>query len=215
MKMRDQSSTRFLRLAWQSGAALAFACSAPPQQAADTAAVGAQPAAATDASDRLLLASAKLALPPAGTRVEDLPDPRSAGALALQTYCTTCHALPTPAMHSATDWPGVIRRMWLRMDLLEPPYQVPRPELGDRIVMLDYVTANALQVSRAQLRDALGRETFQTRCSRCHELPDPAQHSSQDWFVVVRRMNQHMRDILGTELTNPQIDSITRYLSGA
>jgi hypothetical protein len=115
-------------------------------------------------------------------------------------------------MHSATDWPGVVRRMWLRMDLLQPPYQGPKPELGERIVMLDYLTNNALQVSMAQLPARPGRATFQTQCTQCHALPDPAQHSTQDWYVVVRRMNQHMRDILGKEMATPQIDSITRYL---
>jgi mono/diheme cytochrome c family protein len=118
-------------------------------------------------------------------------------------------------MHSATDWPGVVRRMWLRMDMLEPPFEVATPELGERLAMLDYLTANALQVNRSTLAARPGRDTYQRQCARCHELPDPANHSAQDWFVVVRRMNQHMQDILGTELTTAQIDSITRYLSGS
>jgi cytochrome c5 len=210
MNARDDS-TRFPRLAGCFEAALALACSPPAQPAADTSAAAAEPGAISS-SDRLLLASAKLALPPGATSPADLPDPQSGGAQALSTYCTSCHALPDPAMHSATDWPGVVRRMWLRMDLLQPPYQVPKPELGERIVMLDYLTNNALQVSMAQLPARPGRATFQTQCTQCHALPDPAQHSTQDWYVVVRRMNQHMRDILGKEMATPQIDSITRYL---
>jgi cytochrome c5 len=204
------SSKRFLLATWKPLAVLLLACTAPSDQTAD-ADVAAEPASEAPA-DRLLLASARVALPPAGQRLEDLPDPASNGAQGLQSYCTACHALPNPAMHSATDWPSVIRRMWLRMDLLEPPFQVPVPELGDRLVMLDYLTANALRVNQSMLPAAPGGDAFQLECGRCHELPDPGQHSSQDWYVVVRRMNQHMRDILGRELTSEQIDSITRYL---
>lgn len=199
---------------WLLAAFLATACGGQPPDETMRADSATPPPAVT-ASERLLLESAMVALPPPGTRLEDLPDPQSAGAGMLQTYCTTCHALPSPAMHSATDWPSVARRMWLRMDLLDPQYAIPTPELGERIVLLDYLTTNALQVSTGNLPDAPGRELFQQACSQCHELADPRQHSAQDWFVVVRRMNEHMRLILGRELTSSQIDEITRYLSGA
>ena len=162
---------------------------------------------------QLLLASASVALPPPGIQIEDLPDPQSAGARMLQSYCVTCHSLPSPAMHSATDWPSVVRRMWLRMDLLDPQYAIPTPQLGERIVLLDYLTTNSLKVSRANLPDAPGRQSFVNTCAQCHELPDPHQHSAQDWFVTVRRMNDHMRAILQRELTTAEIDEISRYLS--
>src|SRR4249920_2517467 len=69
-------------------------------------------------SDQLLLAAASIALPPAGVQPGDLPDPNSRGAQVLTTYCAQCHALPAPVEHSATDWPGVTRRMWIRMEEL-------------------------------------------------------------------------------------------------
>ncbi len=177
---------------------------------------GNAPAADTQAlsgTDRLLLAAAKVALPPAGVRLEDLPDPESPGARSLQAYCTTCHALPSPAMHSATDWPSVTRRMWLRMGLLDPSYKIPVPELGDRIALLDYLTSHAIKVSSATLPDAPGRDVFQKTCNQCHELPDPRQHSAQDWVVVVRRIDGHMRDILHKELSSADTEAIVGYLS--
>jgi cytochrome c5 len=186
----------------------ASACSQPPEGAAG----GAQ--AALSPSDQLLLASAKVALPPEGVIPADLPDPQSSGATYLQTYCMTCHSLPSPAMHSATDWPGVLRRMWLRMGLLESTFRVPEPDLGERIVLLDYLVGNALKVTTETLPDRPGRDEFQKTCNQCHELPDPHQHSSQDWFVVVRRMNDHMQAILGKQLTNAEIEQITTYLTG-
>ena len=35
-------------------------------------------------------------------------------------------------MHSATDWPSVVRRMWLRMDRLPESLHVAVPDQGDR-----------------------------------------------------------------------------------
>jgi cytochrome c5 len=190
--------------------ALALACEQAPQ---DTEPAVMQPAAPSPA-DALLLASARVGLPPDGMSIEDLPDPEGPGAAAVQLYCTACHALPHPSMHSATDWPSVARRMWLRMGLLGGGYTVPEPEMGQRIVLLDYLTANALQVA-ATLPDAPGREAFIETCGQCHELPDPRQHNAQDWFVVVRRMNQHMEEILGVTATSDEVETIVQYLTAA
>jgi cytochrome c5 len=190
-------------------AVLVAACDQPVQ---DSASPTMQAAAGVSAADQLLLASAKVALPPEGTTLADLPEPESPGAVAVQRYCTACHALPHPAMHSATDWPTVARRMWLRMGELGSGFSVPEPEMGQRIVLLDYLTANALRVSEGNLPDGPARQFFIDTCAQCHELPDPRQHSEQDWFVVVRRMNDHMQEILGTSITSEQIEQIVGYL---
>jgi hypothetical protein len=105
--------------------------------------------------------------------------------------------------------------MWLRIGQLGPDFTVPEPEMGQRIVMLDYLTANALRVSEGNLPDGPTRQFFIDTCSQCHELPDPRQHSAQDWPVVVRRMNDHMQEILGTSITSDQIEQIVRYLGSA
>ena len=76
--------------------------------------------------------------------------------------------------------------MWLRMDRLPPAFRVAVPDEGDRAVLLDYLTANALQVSRSSLPPGKGREEFALICSRCHALPDPgvpaygAQHGEDE-----------------------------------
>lgn len=186
-----------------------FACQPAEQDSGMTAE---EETAQVSPADQLLLASAKVALPPEGTRLEDLPDPQSGGAIAVQRYCSACHALPQPSMHSATDWPAVVRRMWLRMGTLGPDYVVPNPEMGERIVILDYLTTNALQVA-TNLPDGPGRDFFTDTCGQCHELPDPRQHSEADWFVVVRRMNQHMQEILGSTLSAEDIERVVRYLT--
>jgi len=179
-------------------------------------AVATEAAATTlSAQDRVLLASAKVALPPAGVDPATLPDPGSSGALELQRFCVACHALPSPAMHSPSDWPSVLRRMWLRMGLIDPTLGVPVPEIGDRLVLLRYLMDNGLQVAATTLPDMPGRRTFEETCNKCHALPDPRQHSPLDWYVVVERMSGHARDLLGAELTSDQIREIVQFLEKA
>ncbi|UCG89210.1 MAG: c-type cytochrome [Gemmatimonadota bacterium] len=161
--------------------------------------------------DALLLASVKVALPPAGLTPADLPEPGSEGARLVTQYCVACHSLASPGSHSATDWPRYIRRMWLRLERLQDSFQLPLPSAGERQVMLQYLVDNALRVT-ASLPAAPGRDFFAATCSSCHELPDPAVHSSEDWVAVVRRMMDHMQEIQGRTLTPEQYSRIVLYL---
>lgn len=52
---------------------------------------------------------------PRGVDPMQLPEPQSAGARLVNQYCTQCHGLPTPALHSAPGWPPVVGRMNARM----------------------------------------------------------------------------------------------------
>ncbi|MCL4864452.1 MAG: hypothetical protein KJZ47_01080 [Gemmatimonadales bacterium] len=184
--------------------------SAPAPVTSDLPQAGAS--AATDTRDQLLLASTRIALPPPGIAPGDLPEPNSAGAVLVKTHCAQCHDLPTPAMHSATDWPGVVRRMWLRMDRLPSEFSVAIPDQGARNTMLTYLTANALQVSGATLPAGEGRETFAVICSRCHALPDPKIHSAQDWLAVFLRMEQNMTRMNVSQATPAETQQILGYL---
>lgn len=162
--------------------------------------------------DELLLAAANIALPPPGVKPGDLPEPNSKGAQLLVQYCAQCHNLPAPAMHSATDWPSIARRMWLRMEWLPPTLGVKVPVMAERFAMLDYLTANALRVSAANLPPGAGRESFELVCSRCHALPDPRVHSPADWPAVYSRMQQNMERMKVAPLTRSQTADILLYL---
>lgn len=165
--------------------------------------------------DELLLAAANVALPPAGVSAADLPDPNGQGAKLVATFCEQCHALPHPGMHSAVDWPSVTRRMWLRMEGLNPSLGVKSPSLSERFVMLDYLNANALKVSGANLPAGTGKEAFQLVCSRCHALPDPRVHTSADWPAVFARMETNMTRMKVAPLTGTQTTDILLYLQRA
>ncbi len=188
------------------GQAAATAQAAPSGQAAEATTPG--------VNDRLLLASAKAALPPPGLAAADLPDPQSEGARFLAQFCATCHNLPAPTAHSATDWPGVLRRMWLRMELLPAGLRVPVPTEEQRQAILNYLLGHALQVSGANLPEGAGRATFSKMCSRCHALPDPRQHSSADWPAVVMRMEQRMDQMKVDRPAQAQVGEIIVYLQG-
>lgn len=181
-----------------------------------------EPAAAPPASaptmsrgDQLILAAVQVGLPPAGVNAADLPDPHGAGATLISTYCAQCHALPSPVAHSATDWPGVVRRMWLRMDYLPDSFGIHRPTPPERYTMLSYLTTNALRVSGAVLPNAPGRQSFELICSRCHALADPRVHSPADWEAVVGRMVQNMERMHVSLPNTDQINDIVMFLKTA
>lgn len=191
-------------------AATLFGC----KQAEPASAPPAAPSANSRA-DQLILAAVRVGLPPAGVNAADLPDPHGPGATLMGTYCAQCHALPSPVMHSATDWPSVVRRMWLRMDYLPDSFGVHRPTPPERYTLLSYLTSNALRVSGAVLPNATGRQSFELICSRCHALPDPRVHSAADWEAVVGRMVQNMERMQVSLPNTDQINDIVMFLKTA
>lgn len=199
------------RLACCSFFVLLTACQPAPAPDADTTGMGGMPMTA-DVRDEILLASAKVALPPPSLTPPDLPDPASPGAQLLATHCAQCHELPSPSMHSATDWPSVARRMWLRMDRLPEGMALEVPDQGARSMLLSYLTANALPVSAATLPEGEGRETFDAICSRCHALPDPRVHSPEDWLTVYLRMERNMERMNVAPATRAETELILGYL---
>ena len=178
---------------------------------ANPGAQGAQPTG-QNRQDELLLAAANVALPPPGVTAADLPEPNSKGAQLVAQYCGQCHNIPTPQMHSATDWPSIARRMWLRMELLPSTLQVKVPSAGERFAILDYLNTNALKVSGSTLPPGVGREAFSQVCSRCHALPDPRTHSREDWPTVYARMERNMERMKVPAPTREQTTDILLYL---
>ncbi len=199
---------RFVRMAIGCGVAVLWATACQPQQTEQR-----TPENPPSVSD-LVAASAMVGLP-AGTAPADLPDPGSEGAQTLGKYCSACHGIPSPSAHSATDWPVVLRRMWLRTEGLPSGYTVPVPDARERVVILNYVLDHAMQVASTALPGGPGRELFTSTCNRCHELPDPRQHSEQDWASVVIRMRQHMVQMLRQSPAQSQVQDIILYLERA
>ena len=186
----------------------------PVESRTDSATTAAPSQETLTPSDQLILSTAKVGLPPPGITAADLPNPSEEGARVMSTYCAQCHALPAPAMHSATDWPSVVRRMWLRMERLPASLTLQIPDPGARATLLAYLTANALQVSGANLPAGRGRAEFSEICSRCHALPDPKVHSPQDWLAVFLRMERNMERMNVRPPSQTETSEILAYLQG-
>ncbi len=127
-----------------------------------------------------------------------LPELHSEGAHLLQVFCTQCHGLPGPGMHTAEDWPAVVKRMNMRMQMMGRmgmmTGRIEAPSERELDVILDYLQRHAQRPIGPELQGALETKAgraFQSICSQCHALPDPKQHTAQEWPAVVDRMKGH------------------------
>jgi len=140
-------------------------------------------------------------LPP-GIDASELPDPQSDGARLLARYCSQCHDLPGPGMHTADEWPAVVERMNGRMRMMSGRGMmgmmrggVESPDDSELRVIVRYLRAHAQQPmdkTRYKDLDTPAGRAFQSACSRCHALPDPQQHIADEWPGVVVRMKANM-----------------------
>lgn len=128
-----------------------------------------------------------------------LPDPNSAGARLLQRFCTQCHYLPGPGLHTAAQWPPVVERMNRRMQMMSGHRmmmeRIEAPTKQELAAIRGYLQAHAQKPLPARLMSELESEmgkAFRATCSQCHTLPDPGQHTAKEWPAVVERMKGYM-----------------------
>ena len=133
-----------------------------------------------------------------------LPEPRSAGAQLVATYCVQCHYLPNPAMHDAAKWRPVVERMVWRMEgrgnlgkvMRDMMADVKAPTADEQATLVHYLqkhAQHALEPARyPDIRSPAGR-IFGIACAQCHVLPDPRRHTAAEWPQVVERMRRNMR----------------------
>ena len=164
-----------------------------------------------------LIASVGTGLPPASYRLEDLPEPGSRAVGLQQAYCLQCHGVSSPRMHSAEEWPTLIRRMLMRGAVLESRLGGPRSEgMVDAMLMAGLRTAelppaedvdslvayfqrNAFAAAAAdELDDSPEAALFVEKCSGCHETPSPSARGPGDAQALVARMSA-MRAMLGMQ----------------
>jgi len=168
-------------------------------------------------------------VPPPGIKPEDLPDPNSEGAKLTVKYCTQCHNLPSPLMHAADEWPGIAGRMFHRMAMMVEMggkgmtgmmgmMNMKAPSTKEQDVMLAYLKKHSLMSIQP---DAIpsprteGALLFAATCARCHVLPDPKQHTAQEWPQVVARMRKNMATMRKTVPDAATFRTITAFLQDA
>lgn len=178
-----------------------------------------------------LISSVGTGLPPRGFQLSDLPNPKAYGATMLRVYCEQCHGLPTPLMHSATEWPLLVRRMMLRMRMLQnrlggpvttslvggfmvdvmKNVATPSPSQVDSL--LDYLEANALPVAKpGEVGNTPDAQVFVAKCSVCHQTPSPSAHTAAEWPEVIARMQSNMAQMGVTQLTVDEVAQVAAYL---
>ncbi len=129
-----------------------------------------------------------------------LPDPDSDGAKLLQQFCTQCHNLPGPGLHTAAEWPAVVERMNRRMRMMGRHSMmmmggIETPTERELATIRDYLESHAQKPLTTRLLADLqnkGGKAFGAFCSQCHVLPDPGWHTSAEWPAVVERMMEYM-----------------------
>jgi cytochrome c5 len=135
-------------------------------------------------------------LVPPGVEPQDLPDPDGRGARLLVRYCGQCHNLPSPAMHSSSEWPAISERMFYRMEMMSGMMGIESPSASDRAAIIAYLKAFAMKAITPEslpAGQAAGAAAFRATCSQCHALPDPRSHTAAEWPAVVEKMRANMR----------------------
>lgn len=135
---------------------------------------------------------------PAGINPGQLPEPKSEGARLLGQYCSQCHGVPGPGLHTAAEWPDTIARMNRRMQMMSGGGMMMRieaPDNNELKILTAYLEKNAqrtIDVNELMGADTPGGQAFQKTCSQCHALPDPTQHTRNEWPAVIERMRMNM-----------------------
>ncbi len=160
-------------------------------------------------------------LPP-GIEPEDLPEPDSKGAKLLVRYCTQCHNLPSPSMHTSQEWPEVARRMFNRLSWMSGMKEewmgmmwMKAPSANEQKDIVAYLKAHSLKSitpDLVPLPESPGAESFKNACSQCHALPDPKLHTAEEWPAVVERMRVNMKIMDKPVITDQEKEKIITYL---
>ncbi len=178
-----------------------------------------------------MISSIGTGLPPQDYGISELPEPHSYGAAMLEVYCEQCHWLPSPQMHSAAEWPLLVRRMMLRAGILKDRIggpvtrglvggwmvdiikKVGYPDADQQDSIIAYLQRNALPVAKpGEVGQSPSARLFARRCSVCHETPSPSAHTAAEWPRVVQKMRSNMAKMDVQPLTAPEVDSVTTYL---
>lgn len=137
-----------------------------------------------------------------------LPEPKLDGARLLTGYCAQCHNLPGPGMHTAAEWPQVVRRMYGRMQMMSGGMMgggmmdVSAPSTPELNTLIEYLQKHAqkpMDITQYPDLNAPTGKVFHAVCTQCHALPDPKQHTVIEWPAVVARMKKNM-SIMGKDV---------------
>ncbi len=153
---------------------------------------------------------------PFGLAANQLPDPQSKGATLFASYCSQCHNLPSPRMHSTDDWPLRFETMMdhaVVMAGASPAIKMPADKEKTEIVV--YLAKNGF---RGLPADSPLRGEYQVFniiwfCSVCHAVPDPSQYPAKEWGKIVDRMNGFRKKQGRDEMSSADRTAVINFLA--
>ena len=160
-------------------------------------------------------------LPP-GIKSGDLPEPDSEGAKLLGRFCTQCHDLPSPLMHTADEWRTVAERMFKRTSMMSGMggmgmmMRLEAPSERERQSILEFLTSHSLKPLGSLMvpePETAGAALFIRVCSQCHGPPDIELHKAGEWKDVIERMRRNMRSMDKRGITDAEANEIAGYLA--
>jgi cytochrome c2 len=94
-------------------------------------------------------------------------------------------------------------------------HDIKAPEDRELEVLIAYLEKYAQKpIDRSQYEDlnSTAGKTFSTICSQCHALPDPKQHTDDEWPAVVQRMVQNMK-LMGKSVPDEEtVETVLGFL---
>ncbi len=94
--------------------------------------------------------------------------------------------------------------------------EAPSPQEGTELLnYLKRYSLHAADQSKLEHLDTPSGIAFLQTCAQCHALPDPKQHTAQEWPGVTTRMNQNMQ-LMHKPLIQPKEEAlIVQFLQHA
>jgi len=148
----------------------------------------------------------------------DLPSPESAQAKLLFSACSQCHNAPGPGMHTEEEWDQVFWKMYWRMQVMRSNntnFLVPEYDQAHKL--LGYLKAYAIKPFKEYRGKYIDTSSepfrlFQSICTQCHTLPDPRQHTAEEWPTIVNKMKQNIVSMVKVRTTDTNMQKIMTFL---
>lgn len=153
---------------------------------------------------------------PFGLSANQLPDPQSKGAALYATYCSQCHNLPSPKMHSTGDWPMRFEKMMDHALLMAgSSSNIKIPADKEKTEIVSYLQKNGFRELPADSPLRTGYQVFNIIwfCSVCHAVPDPSQYPAKEWAKIVDRMNGFRKQQGRDEMSNADRQAVINFLA--
>lgn len=161
---------------------------------------------------------------PFSSAADKLPDSQSKGAKLYANYCSQCHNLPSPRMHSADEWPLRFEKMMDHVRLIAgtsarykagDSSSVKMPAYTEKEEIVSYLGKNGFRELPAN-SPLLGEpQAFNVLwyCSVCHAVPEPEQFPADEWGNIVDRMNNYRRKQGRDEMSDADRKAIVNFLA--